>query len=269
MAINFSGIDSGSVNRNLDKTSRSLSSTFNHLASGQRINRASDDAAGLALAKQFEAEVRSIGQAERNTNDAASMLQTADSGYEQIGDALGRMRELAVQSANGTLSGSDRAAIDSEFQSLKEDVDRIAGSTTFNGQKVIGTSMQFQVGPDAADTITTATADATAGAIGVGAESVATQAGATTAITAIDSAISSISSARSSIGANVNRLGAAADNLAERRVNVSAARSGIADADIAEETANLTRQQILLQGGTAIQAQANISAKMALSLLQK
>ncbi|MFH0900362.1 MAG: flagellin [Pseudomonadota bacterium] len=280
MAITFNSVESLSVVDQLGKNRQAVAKNLARLSSGLRINSAADDPAGLAIAQAMGAEVRSLSQAERSANDGVSMIQTADSALDEVSGVLGRMRELAVQSANGTLSGDARAAVDTEFQQLKAEIDRIANTTEFNGTTLLdqATSLTFQVGIDAGaaeNTITVSTADVNVAAIGQdggGADSiasagVATVDQATTAIGSIDRAISEISSARAQLGSGVNRLNSTIDFLATQRENLSAAMSRIRDADVAEETANRTRNMILVQGSVALLAQANVLPSVGLLLL--
>ncbi len=279
-SINFnSNLEALLIGSNLDKVKRQLMVALKRLSTGQRINSASDDPSGLAISTKYESDVRSIGAAQRNVNSGISLAQTAEGGLEQISDSLTRMRELAVESANGTLTSADRAAIDTEYQSLRSEVDRLANGTTFNGQYMLNTAASFQmqvgIGNTVSDnTITLNTTDVNSSSIGtnggvtLSGTEVLSAGSAAIAISSLDVAIGQISTARANIGAATNRLNAAAGYLAAQKEALSAANSTIRDADIAEETANYTKQQILLQAGTALLAQANVLPSVGLQLLQ-
>lgn len=258
--------------RNLSKTQNALQTSFARLSSGYRINSSADDAAGLGISDSMSAQIRSYGVAERNAMDGVSMAQTADGAASQIGGLLGRMRELSVQAANGSYTSSDRANLNTEFGALKSEIDRIAQSTSFNGTQLLNaaTTVTFQVGIGTAssDTVSVAFGGFTSSTLGVGSSAVDTAANASSAITAIDTAISSVSSTRATFGAAVNRLQATVGNIQSMKTNLSAANSRIKDVDVAEETAAMSRQQVLSQAGAAVLAQANQAPQLALSLLR-
>ncbi|MCB9623965.1 MAG: flagellin FliC [Sandaracinus sp.] len=265
--------------RNLAKSGKALQSAMGQLSSGLRINRAGDDAAGLAISENLKAQTRSLGQAERNANDGISLLQTAEGGMAEVGDMLGRMRELAVQSSSDTVSDNERAFIQQEFTALVEEVDRIANTTEFNGTKLLdgsATGLEFQVGMrnDANDRISVDLADMTSATLGTGGGGAAlstagldSKANAQGAIDIIDDAIADVSGGRANVGATENRLQVTISNLGTARENLSAANSRIRDADIAQTSAELTRNNILQQAGVSVLAQANASPQMALSLI--
>jgi flagellin len=265
--------------RNLAKTGKALQGTLNQLSSGLRINRAGDDAAGLAISENLKAQTRSLGQAERNANDGISMLQTAEGGMAEIGDMLGRMRELAMQSSTDTIRDDERVFIQQEFTALVEEVDRIANTAEFNGTVLLdgsATGVEFQVGMrnDANDRISVDIADMQSTALGTGGGGAAlstaaldTSANAQAALDIVDAAISDVSTGRATMGATENRLQVTISNLGTARENLSAANSRIRDADIAQTTAELTRNNILQQAGVSVLAQANAAPQMALSLL--
>lgn len=261
--------------RNLARTEKGLTTSMSRLSSGLRINQASDDAAGLAISEKLRAQVRSLSQAQRNANDGISMLQTAEGALNETSDMLTRMRELAVQSANGTLGSSERRSLHDEFTALKSEIDRIANVAEFNGLKLIDGSLSsgvtFQIGiknTSTDDRVTVSMLNSTASAIGVStATGVSMVSKAQKAIDVIDRAISSISSRRGTIGAYQNRLYTTINNLTAMHENLSAANSRIRDADVAAESANYTRSQILMQAGVAIMAQANSMPSMALPLV--
>lgn len=265
--------------RNLSLVQQRLQQSMEQLSSGNRINRASDDSGGLAISEGMRSLISSMGQSLRNANDGISMVQTADGALSTTGDTLSRMRELAVQSANGALNPSDRSAIATEFNSLRSEIDRVAGSTEFNGKKLLDGSMgapanaaSIQVGTGnnaAQDRISVQVDSATSSALGVdsASASVDTQAGAQNAIASIDTAIQNLSSMRSDLGATQNRLQSSISSIQTSFENTSAAESRIRSTDVAAETANMVNAQILSSAGIAILAQANIAPKMALSLM--
>jgi flagellin len=261
--------------KNLNTTTSKLSVSFNRLSSGFRINSAADDAAGLAISESMQMQIRSYTVAERNANDGISMAQTAEGALGQMTSLLDRMRELAVQSANGTLSSTDRSYIDTEFTSLKAEMDRIQQSTTYDGQALLATtasSIQFQVG------INNTSSDqiiVTFGGLGLTVLlSATTNTAGTTASAAlnalgrIDAALSTITTKRAAFGAIMNRLANTTSALETVRTNLSAANSRIRDVDVAEESSNMARTQVLAQAGTAVLAQANQLPQIALSLLR-
>jgi flagellin len=257
----------------LGKTQNALSTSFARLSSGLRINSAADDAAGLGISKSMNAQVRSFAVAERNTNDAISMVQTADGGAEEIHGLLTRMRELAVQASNGSLSASDYTNIDAEFQSNLSEIDRIASSVQFNGINLLSgaaASKNFQVGIGTAgtDRVAVSFGGADATRLAVNATSVTTFANAQSAITALDTAIGTLSGVRAGWGAAMNRFQNTVSNLQTMQTNMSASLSRIRDADVAAETAALSKNQVLAQAGAAILSQANQSPQLALSLLR-
>lgn len=253
--------------RNLAASQSSLSTSMQRLSSGLRVNSAKDDAAGLAIAERMQAQVRGMNVAIRNANDGISLAQTAEGALGKIGDNLQRMRELAVQAANGTNSTTDLASLQEEYKELQTENARVVASSKFNGKTLFGTAdvaFEFQVGAnnDANEQITInvkgftldAAADLTTGA--------------KAAIATMDTDIASITSARSSLGATQNRFEAVVANLQVASENAASARGRIMDADFALETGNLSRSQILQQAGTAMLAQANSAPQQVLSLLR-
>jgi len=258
--------------RSLAKTGKGLASNFAKLSTGLRINRAGDDAAGLAISEQMKADIRSFKQAERNANDGISMLQTAESAMNEVSGILTRMRELSVQAATDTVDDTQRGYLDTEFQALTSEIDRIAQVTEFNGRTLLdgsATGVDFQIGinDSSNDRITFDFADVQSSALGLSGVDVTSKGNAQSAITALDSAIDTLSSNRSEIGATENRLQVTVSNLSSARENVSAANSRIRDVDVAEETASMTRHNILQQAGVSVLAQANQLPQLALSLL--
>ncbi|HZE91728.1 MAG TPA: flagellin domain-containing protein [Rhizobacter sp.] len=271
-------IASLNAQRNLSMTQSSLATSMQRLSSGLRINSAKDDAAGLAISQRMDAQVRGMNVATRNANDGISLAQTAEGALGKVGDALQRMRELAVQAANGTNSDSDKDSLDKEFQQLSSEITRVLGGTTFNGIAIIGASAgakDFQIGANTTtnDTITVTTTDMTAdGSItavtGSVIDSSTSSATLKTVIDDIDGALNKVNSERAMYGATQNRFESVISNLQISVENQSAAMSRITDADFASETANLSRSQILQQAGTAMVAQANQLPQQVLQLLK-
>ncbi|MBF0191435.1 MAG: flagellin FliC [Magnetococcales bacterium] len=258
--------------RNLERSTGSLSQTFARLASGLRINSAKDDAAGLAISTRMTSQIRGLNQAVRNANDGISLSQVAEGALQETGNALQRIRELAVQAANATNTSSDRADLQKEVTQLLSEIQRISQDVEFNGSKMLdGTFLGkvFQVGTKEGQTIKVSIAAATWGALGVSTVTISTAAGASQALSTISSALDSVSESRANLGAIQNRFEAIIANLSNVVENMSAARSRIMDADIANETATLTRNAILQQAGTAVLAQANQQPQLALQLLGK
>ncbi len=269
--------------RNLNNTQSAFGKAVERLSSGFRINRAADDSAGLAISERFKAQVRSANQAERNTLDGVSLIQTAEGSFNEINGILIRLRELAVQSSNGTLTTTDRESIDTESDQLVAEISRISDTTKFNGLSLLGnnsaTTFTFQVGTanssSGADQISVTISPTKASAFGSAATdltaaasfSLTTASGAQAAISTLDAALTSANTYRSTLGAAQNRLEAAARNLAVQAENFSAANSRIRDTDVAKETAELTRNQILSQAGASVLSQANQAPSLALSLL--
>ena len=274
----------------LAKNDRAMTQTMERLATGSRINSASDDAAGLAIASKLTSQVTGLNQAVRNGNDAISMLQTADGAMIEVSNMLQRMRELSVQGGNGTLSTTDRAALNTEFVALRTEIERIADNTQWNGENLLDGSagsfglLTFQVGYEADQTITVIVGDlnlaegavaytvgSTAGGIlgaNLSAIAITTAALSNTQVTAIDVAIAGLDAQRATIGSNLNVLEFAVDSLANASQNASQARSRIADADYAAETTELARTQIIAQAATAMLSQANQQSQNVLALLK-
>jgi flagellin len=267
-------IESITAQRNLGINSAKLQGSIARLSSGLRITKASDDAAGLGISETLRAQIRSINQAVRNSNDGISLLQVADGGAANIGNLLSRLRELASQSASGILGSNERSFLDQEFVALRSEIDRISNVTEFNGTKLLsGTgneSLSLQIGfrSSANDTLSLSLNDLNTGALNLTSTNVSTSEAALTALSNIDSAISSVASARANIGSLQNRIDAAVANLSVASENITAAESRIRDADIAFETSQFVRNQILVSAGVSILAQANTLPQQALSLLQ-
>ena len=268
-------------------SSQGLNSAMEKLSTGMRINYAKDDAAGQAISTRLSAEVQGLQVASRNAADAQSMIDTAEGALQETHNVLLRMRELAVQSANGTLTDGDRAHTDAEFNQLVEEVTRIANNTTWAGKKLLDGSnalaadaLSFQIGEGAGQTIDVQIADMKATALGaqtvnngtnipaLSAAGLDTVTNAQLAIQSIDNAIDSVSTARGGMGAVSNRLSSTMSNLDQIAVNLSASQGRIQDADFAQETGNLAKNQILQQAATAMIAQANASKSSVLTLVR-
>jgi len=275
MALSLvTNIASFRAQRNLAKTTNQLTGNIERLSSGLRINRAGDDAARSSISAQMSAQILGIGQAMRNANDAVSLTQTAEGALSQNNDIISRMRELAVQASNeGTMDSTERGYLDQEFQLLESELNRIVAVTEFNGTKLIdgslSTGTSFQVGfrNSSSDRISITVLDSDATQLGIDDESLSTATQAQAAITALDSALQTVATARASLGASENRLAMTISSLGAYHENMSASNSRLRDADIAEETAAFTRNQILTSAGTSVLAQANAIPQSALALL--
>lgn len=259
--------------RILDGSQKELTTSMERLSSGKRINHARDDAAGMAISSKMTSQINGMNQAVRNTNDGISMVQTADGAMEGIADKLQRMRELAVQSANGIYSSSDRAALDIEFQALDDEIGRVANSAEFNGTTLLASTKTLTIQVSYADDSTNGKIDVdltevTSAGLAVDTSSIGTQNASSTAIGSVDDALSVINSARATLGATQNRLETTVKDLKNNVENLSASRSRIQDADFASETAQLAKSQILQQAGMAMLAQANQLPQQVLSLLR-
>lgn len=262
-----------SAQRNLGVSSGSLARSVERLSSGLRITRAADDAAGLGLSETLRAHIRSINQAVRNSSDGISLTQIADGAAGTIGNLLARLRELASQSSSGTVGATERSYIDQEFLALRSEIDRIAQVTEFNGQALTsGSTISFtmQVGfkSGSGNTLTMDLNQLTISALGISSVNVSTAANAQSALSNIDSAISAVATARAEYGSLQNRFEATIANLEISSENLTAAESRIRDADIAYETSQFTKNQVLVQTGIAVLAQANTLPQQALALLR-
>jgi flagellin len=269
MASINTNIQSLNAQRSLSGTANLLGTSMARLSSGMRVNGAKDDAAGLAIAERMQAQTKGMNAAVRNTNDAISLAQTAEGALGSISNNLQRMRELAVQANNGTNNTGDRAALDQEFQLLADENERIATNTKFNGNDVIGTTASaaftFQVG---ANTSTDNQITVNTSTFAMAASALTTAGSASLAITEIDTQIDNVTTARSTWGASQNRFEAVVSNLRVSAESSAAARGRIMDTDYAQETANLSRAQVLQQAGTAMVAQANQGPQGVLALLR-
>ena len=269
---NYGGLYSAKA---AQQSQSSVDQAMERLSTGKRINYAKDDAAGQAIATRLTAEIQGLSMASRNAADGQSMLDTADGALKETHNLLLRMRELAVQSANGTLQTSDRTALGAEFDALEAEVTRISDNTSWAGTKLLDSSLStgvsFHVGSGASQTITHSIPNMAASAATLGlvaAVTLATMANANSAITQLDVAIAGVSKERAEIGAVSNRLDATISNLNQVKVNLSSSKGRIEDADFAQETSNLAKGQILQQAATAMLAQANASKQTVLTLVR-
>jgi flagellin len=257
--------------RNLGSANTSMGKSLEKLSSGLRINRAGDDAAGLAISEKMRGQIRGLDMATKNAQDGISLIQTAEGALTESHSMLQRMRELAVQSANDTNVDADRTALQSEVTQLSAEIDRISDNTEFNTQNLLNGSFsgkQFQIGANSGQTISLSISTMNAAALGLSAVDISTVTGAGTAIAALDGAISSVSGQRASLGAVQNRLEHTVNNLSVTSENLTAAESRIRDVDMAREMMRFTKDQILLQSSNAMLAQANQLPQNVLSLLR-
>jgi flagellin len=275
----LTNVASLNAQRNLTSTQNALASSVGRLSSGMRINTASDDAAGLGISENLKANIRSLAQAQRNANDGISMSQVAEGSMNDMQGIVSRMRELSVQSSNSTLGDTERGYLQTEFTQLSSEINRISAVTDFNGQKLLDGSasagLTFQIGIQntandrlamSITKLTTSTLGASA--LHIASASLSTAAKAQAAIGAFDKAIQQLSQSRAKVGATQNRMTVTVSNLAVTQENLTAANSRIRDVDVASESANLTKSQILSQAGLAVLAQANQLPQSALSLLR-
>ena len=296
MAVVNTNVNASVAQNALARNERAMNTAMERLSTGQRINSASDDAAGLAIASRMTSQVRGLDTGIRNANDAISMISTADGALVEVTNMLQRMRELALQASNGTTTEADRNYLNAEYQNLVSEIERISANTEWNGRTILkgsanatgDSTVAFQVGANGGQTVAVnfgnisqdsgsgatvfetfeTSGTMTAGAF-ISAQTTASAiTTATAAITQIDAAITSVNSQRATFGAAINQLTYAVDNLSNVRVNAEASRSRILDADYAAETSELARTQIISQAGTAMLAQANQLPQTVLSLLQ-
>ena len=268
-------VPSLSAQRSLGINTRNLNDNLRKLSSGERITRSGDDAAGLAISENLKAQIRGMRQAKRNAGDAVSLLQTAEGGMNEISNIIIRLRELSVQAASDTVGTTERGYSDIEFQNLKEEIDRISKSTEFNGIKLLdgsGGKLEFQVGTKNDPILDRlqydgSRADASLKALGLDVDGVSTKEGAQNALQKLDDALVHINGTRANFGALQNRLQSTQNNLEISDENLSAANSRIRDVDVASETADMTKNNILLQAGISVLSQANNSPNTALKLL--
>lgn len=261
--------------RNLQNTDTALNKSLERLSTGLRINRAADDAAGLTVSEKMKAQISGLNQAVRNSQDAISLLQTAEGGLSEIQSLLQRQRELAVQAANDTLTVDDRKNLDSEFQALSAQIDQISSATQFNTKNLLdgsfsvaGSALSFQIGANNGQVVSFTIGAANTAVLGINGASVTDVSAASAAIASLDAAIKTVSESRAGIGAMQNRLEHIVTNLQVQSENLAAANSRIRDVDMAAEMMNFTKEQILMQAGTAMLQQANANPQMVLKLLQ-
>ncbi|UXR64857.1 flagellin [Bdellovibrio bacteriovorus] len=272
ISTNVSAIN---AQRTMVNSQRDIGKSMSQLASGSRINKAADDAAGLAISENLKSQIRSLGQASRNANDGISMVQTAEGGLSEISNILTRMRELGVQASSDTIGDTERGFLDKEVQQLKAEAQRITQTTRFGTTKLLdgsGDKFDFQVGINndgEADRISfnAGETDATTSSLGIEGFDFSSKEGAQDALAAVDKAQSQVNGFRASLGALQNRLQSTVDNLGVQHENISAANSRIRDTDIAAATAESTRNQVLLQANTSVLAQANAMPNSALRLI--
>lgn len=265
-------VSSLTAQRNLLRATEGLNRNFEHLSTGKRIARASDDAAGLAISSRLGAQIRGVDQAVRNANDGISLVQTAEGALSEIASTLVRMREISVQANNGTLSSADKDNLQAEFVQLQSSVDQVANSTNFNGLNLLNTStavtLQIGAGTTAGvDTMGVSMANVTATSLSINLLDVGSTGDASAAIVALDTALDTVTSSRGDFGAVQNRLSSAIAAMQVRSENLSSAQSRIMDVDVAYETANMTKNNILQQAAISVLAQANQQPSAALSLL--
>jgi len=265
--------------RHLRNTRRMLDQSLERLASGYRINKAGDDAAGLAISEKLRAKIRGLQVAQRNANDGISLVQVAEGGLNEVQNILVRMRELGVQAASDTIGPKERTYLDNEYQALKSEVDRIANGTDFNGTNLLdgtGGTLDIQVNTGGENILgvdrisyDASKADANTDKLGISDLSIGDKNGAQMSLAKIDDALDYVSSLRGDLGAMQNRLISTINNIGISVENLSAANSRIRDVDIADESAELTRNNILMQAGTSVLAQSNQVPRMALDLLRQ
>jgi flagellin len=263
--------------RQMSMTRQNLDRSLERLASGSRINHAGDDAAGLAISENLKAQIRGMRQAKRNALDGTSLIQVSEGGLNEISNMIVRLRELSIQAASDTIGDTERGFTDREFQSLKQEVDRIANVTQFNGIPLLNGKagiFEIQVGTHNNPILDRIVyngerADASVDALKLGGESVATKQGAQLSLSVIDDALIRVNSIRADMGALQNRLGSTINNLAIGDENLSAANSRIRDTDFAEEVSEQTKNNILMQSGISVLSQANSTNQSALKLLQQ
>ncbi|MEW6583826.1 MAG: flagellin [Actinomycetota bacterium] len=271
----YNNVEAQNAHRQLQHTNTNISKAMERLSSGMRINRAGDDAAGLAVSEVMRAQIRGMQVASRNSQDGISLVQVADGAIGTITDMLQRVRDLAVQAANGTLNDTQRANLDKEVQNIMQEVNRVGSDTDFNGVKILAGSVAsaasavtLQIGANGSQNIGFTIATVSAGDLGVSGLAVSTQASAQAAIASLDAAINLLNQQRANMGAIQNRLEQTINRLGVTAENLQAAESRIRDADMASEMITFTKSQILQQSGTAMLAQANQAPQSVLQLLK-
>ncbi len=268
-------VASQSVQKNLKEVSNKANASLEKLSSGKRITKASDDAAGLAIATNLEAQTKGLRQATRNANDGISLIQTAEGGLNEVSNILVRMRELTIQSSSDTVGENERGFLDKEYQQLSTEIDRISNSTTFNGSQLLNGEgsgqMDFQVGAFAGEqnriTFDSAETNASTSSIGVSGSGVADKSDALDSISVLDEAINTVSGQRANLGSIQSRLSSTVSNLEVQTINQDSARSVIQDVDVAEESAKLASNTVVKQAGIATLSQANALPNSALRLI--
>ena len=271
----YNNVEASNAHRQLVNTGNALNKSMERLSSGLRINRAADDAAGLAVSEGMRSQIRGMNVASRNAQDGVSMVQVADGALGNVGDMLQRVRDLAVQASNGTLTDAQRANLDTEVQQVLTEIGKTGTDTEFNGLKILAGSVAtaasavtLQVGANASQNIAFTIGTVSASDLGISGIAVSTAASATAAIASLDAAISTVTTSRANLGAIQNRLEHTINRLGMTSENLQAAESRIRDADMASEMIDFTKNQILQQSGMAMLAQANQSPQSVLSLLR-
>lgn len=265
-------ISNSSITANFSQSSAGISQASERIASGSRINTAADDAAGSAISNRFSAQIRSLTQATQNANDGISYLQSSSASYSSVTEGIERVRELALQAANGTLQDSDRQAINAEAQQVLEEITQTVGNSQFNGKSLFGNTdpIDLQVGAEASDTLSVQLDDfsQTLSESGFDDIDLSTAGGASNALAALDQVQQGVDSASATIGAGINRLESTISSLSNSTISAEASRSRTQDADLAKEISNLVQEKIKQEAGIALQAQANQNAGSVLNLLQ-
>jgi len=269
-------VPSLTAQRNLRANRFSLDKNLERLSSGSKINRAGDDAAGLAISESLRAQIRGITQAERNAQDGISMVQVAEGALSEVSNLLIRMRELAVQAASDTVGPNERGFMDVEYKQAMEEIDRIANGTDYNGVKLLNGSapvFEIQIGTknnpliDRVKLFDSSATDSNVVALGINLTIMSDKVSAQNSLSALDGALAQVNKVRAEFGAVQNRLQSVINNIMVNRENLSAANSRIRDTDLAEEVSDLTKNQILMQAGVSVLSQANSAMKSTLSLL--
>ena len=271
----YNNVQAENAHRLLANTNTQLSKSMERLSSGLRINRAADDAAGLAVSEGMRSQIRGMNVASRNAQDGVSMVQVADGALGNVGDMLQRVRDLAVQASNGTLTDAQRTNLDTEVQQIMTEIGKTGTDTEFNGIKILagsvataGTAVTLQVGANASQSIAFTIGTVSTSDLGISGIAVSSAASATAAIASLDAAISTVTTSRANLGAIQNRLEHTIDRLGQTSENLQAAESRIRDADMASEMITFTKNQILSQSGMAMLSQANQAPQSVLSLLR-
>jgi len=270
MSVINTNVSALSAQNALRTNARSMSANMEQLSTGSRINSAKDDAAGLAIGQNMTSQIRGLNMAVRNINDGVNMMQTAEGAMIEQSNMLQRMRELAVQASNGTVSDTQRSYLNTEFQALTTQIGSIASQSTWNGTNLMNTTstFSFQAGASSGQTINVVISSMGTASLGVSTASISTATIAATTIATLDTALNSINSQRATIGAGINQMTYAADNMSNIAANTTASRSTVMDTDYATASTNLAKNQIIQQAATAMLAQANQQPQSVLSLLK-